>query len=495
MKKSIIITALLCIVSMLVIDKSDTAYNGIWIPIAGLGIVSITAVILLVKKRFSVETSVILLFALGFIIRLYYVSYTTLTPDVFVRQHDLRAFGTGEGHSAYIGFFADNGIALPDFDPTSKSQFYHPPLHHFIAGIFMRTMMFLGMDYARAVGSIQFLTLFYSACCMIVSERIFDLSGLKHSGKLIAVAIVAFHPTFIILAGSINNDILSVLWILMAVYGCLKWCENPCIKRILPIAVYIGLGMSTKLSAALIAIPVGIVFLIKLVQAFRLRCAKEYIVQYSIFGAVCIPLGMWFYVRNYIQYQIPFSYVLRLADDSPQYIGFRSVWERLFDFSYRPFDNVFLNNPYYHNSNFFEYNPFAAILKTSLFGEYDYSYISMIVPFCTALFWINAVLVGVSVIAGGYCMLKKDAFPNNIIKVLVLVFHAVTVVQFIIFALEYPHTCSMDFRYIVPTVVMGALYIGIVFERVSCIRAWKMTGISLTAIFCMLSFAVYTILN
>ena len=146
MKKSIIITALLCIVSMLVIDKSDTAYNGIWIPIAGLGIVSITAVILLVKKRFSVETAVILLFALGFIIRLYYVSYTTLTPDVFVRQHDLRAFGTGEGHSAYIGFFADNGKFSSNFRflkpvlPLQKYNFYRWPHFFFVLFLFNNTV-------------------------------------------------------------------------------------------------------------------------------------------------------------------------------------------------------------------------------------------------------------------------------------------------------------------------------------------------------------------
>ncbi len=501
MAKKILLSAVLCIVAMLCIDKTQT-YHEIIFPLAGMTVAGGAALYLGIRHRLSVENIVLLLFAVGFILRVFYISYTTMTPEVFLRQHDMRAFGGSEGHSAYIEFFYRNGFALPDFDPTTKSQFYHPPLHHFLAGMWMKLLTWCGMSYARAVGSIQFLTLFYSCCCMIVSERIFDMTGLKRYGKVLAVAITACHPTFLLLSGSINNDMLSVLWIVLTVYGVLRWLRNPCMKTIIPVAIFIGLGMSTKLSVALVAVPTALVFLVKFIQAFKNKTVRNYITQFCVFGVVCVPLGMWFYIRNYLLYKVPFGYVLRLPDNSPQYLGDRGILERLFDLSENPLGRAFLNNPYYNNSDYFEYNPLVSLVKSSLFGEYDYSYVPMITPFCQALLTVNIILVIISVTAWFYCLAEKGIFSDGTEKLFLLTFQVIMLVNFITFSFQYPHTCSMDYRYIAPTAMIGAGLIGIFAEHsVTKIRSEKLcmsVKISLsvlTGLFCSLSAVVYLLLT
>lgn len=81
----------------------------------------------------------------------------------------------------------------------------------------------LGIDYYAAGENVQILTLFYSSICMVISYKIFRQLGLKGRGLVCAVAIVAFCPTFYIMAGSVNNDILSIAFMLAAVLNTLYW--------------------------------------------------------------------------------------------------------------------------------------------------------------------------------------------------------------------------------------------------------------------------------
>lgn len=497
-KVSCIVTAVLCVLATIMFDKTQD-YVGISFPIIGLLLVGGVGVYLGVNKKLTTQNAILLLFAAGFILRLNYVLYTPLSATTRIRQHDLYQFSGDKGHSAYIEHFYNNGFTLPDFDPTTKSQFYHPPLHHFLAALWMRLLTTFGMSYDRAISSLQFLTLFYSMCCLFFSERIFDKLNLRGWGKAIAVAIVAFHPTFILLAGSVNNDILSVLFILLSIYTTIKWYQEPTVKNILLIALSIGLGMSTKLSVALVAPPIAVVFLIKLISEKKKRF--ENFGQFCVFGCVCLPLGLWFSVRNFIKYKVPFNYVARLSDTSDQYVGFRGIYERLFDYSYNPFDNVFLNRVS-TGSEYFEYNPLVSIVKSSMFGEYNFSDSNeSITTFCRILLVINVIIIVVSLIAMIYCCLKKNAVFDKTMKLFIAFYYLLIFGNFIVFSFQYPHTCSMDYRYIVPTLVIGALFIGMLVEKIkeksnsNASRIINYSIISLTSLFCLFSAIVYIMLG
>lgn len=497
-KKSFLLSALACLFSTFIFNKSQ-GVNSLSIVIVGLALVVGTAVFLAVNKKLTARNVLILLLISGFLLRLDYVLYTTITSTSRVRQHDLFQFGGEKGHSAYIEHFYNNGFKLPDFNPTTKAQFYHPPLHHFIVALWMRLLTTFGMSYERAISSIQYLTLFYSCCCMFVSERIFSKLNLRGVGLNIAMAIVVFHPTFIILAGSINNDILSVLFILLAIYTTLRWYQESTVKNILLIALSVGFGMMTKLSVALIAFPIALVFLIKFVNAKKEMFS--YFTQYCAFGCLCIPLGMWFSIRNSIKYKVPFNYVMRQSDTSDQYIGFHSLYERLFDYSYHPFSNVF-ENMGGEAADYYEYNPFVAIIKTSIFGEYNYtSKNEFIVTPCRILLYINMALIALSLIAFVYCLVKKSDFLDRTQKIFFAFYQILLFLNFIVFSFEYPHSCSMDFRYIVPTLVIGAMFIGIFVEQCrkqskkSFSNAVMGVSIGLTSLFSIFSTVVYIMLG
>lgn len=499
-KLCVMLNALLCIISTVVFDKSKNM-NGVNLPIFGLVLIAGITIYLGINKKLSSQNIVFLLFLAGFLLRLNYVLYTPLSETVRVRQHDVYKFGGDVGHAAYIEHFYNNGYTLPDFNPTTKAQFYQPPLNHIIEALWMRILTTFGMSYTRAIGSLMFLPLFYSSCCMIVSERIFSKIGLRGTGKIIPLSIIAFHPTFIILAGSINNDTLSVLFSLLAIYATVVWYKDSTTKNILFIALYIGLGMSTKISVALIALPIASVFLMKLIM--EKKNLYQNIGQYCVFGCVCLPLGLWFPLRNLIKYKISLTYVPRLSDTSDQYVGFRSAFERLFGFEDNPFNNVFLNKVA-NGDDYFEYNPFVSLIKTSLFGEYNYSLTNEgITPFCRILLILNIILIIVSVAAFIYCSVKKSDFLDTSTKVLFGFCQIILFVSFVQFSLKYPHTCSMDFRYILPTLVVGAMFIGIAYEQIKLTFGSKKTLINiikysisgLTAVFCLFSALVYIILG
>lgn len=494
------IIAVVCIISTILFDKTKTM-GGATFPVMGLLAVAFCAVVLAYEKKLTTQNAVILLIAAGFVLRLNYVIYTPLSETSRIRQHDLYDWGGERGHSAYIEHFYNNGFTLPDFDPTSKAQFYHPPLHHLLAAMWMRILTTFGMGYSRAIGSIQFLTLFYSSCCMIVCERIFTKLRLNGAGKIIAMSIVAFHPTFILLAGSVNNDILSILFTLLSVYTALRWYDDPTTKNILYIALSIGLGMSTKLSAAVVAIPIALLFLLKLIE--EKKKIYDNILQYCIFGVVCIPLGLWFSIRNAVRFKIPFTYVAKMSETSDQYVGDRTISERLFELA-EPLKNVFINR-ISTGGDYYEYNLVAAIFKSSLFGEYNFANTNeSITGACRFLLVFNIILILLSVAALVYYIIKGGEQTSKNPRIFIIFYQIFLFIYYIKFCFDFPHDCSMDYRYIVPTCVMGAFFIGsfvqLLSNKLSAKNKNAALGLkycvgSLAALFCLGSSIVYIMLG
>lgn len=494
-------SAVLCVLATILFDKTKNL-NGLGFSIFGLSVVAAVTLYLAVTKKLTTRNIILLLFAAGFVIRMNYVLYTYLTSTSRVRQHDLYKFGGDKGHSAYIEHFYNNGFSLPDFNPTTKAQFYHPPLHHFLSALWMRLLTTFGMSYERAISSLQFLTLFYSMCSLVIFERILDKLKLRGIGKIIPIAIIAFHPTFVIFSGSVNNDNLATLFTLLAFYAALAWQSDSTMKNIMLIAAAVGLGMSTKLSVALIAPAIAVVFLDKII--YDGKNFVRHMQQFTAFACVCLPLGLWFYIRNAVKFDVPMTYVPRLSDTSDQYIGYHTVYERLFDFSYHPLKNVFLNRIVNGEGEYFEYNPFVAIIKTSVFGEYDFTnQFSGITPFCRILLVLNIILIALSLAAAIYCVVRKSSFMNTIERIFIVLFYVITIASYFKFAFQYPHTCSMDYRYITMTCVIGSIFIGMAIEQIkidfpkkdNIIKPIRYSVIGITSLFCAASALVYVLLG
>ena len=230
-----------------------------------------------------------------------------------------------------------------------------------------------GISNAAAQESLQTLSLFYAMAIVITAYRILRHFRLEGMALYVPLAVVAFHPSFILFSGSINNDALSVVFILGAVLWTLKWYEKQTWEGIVKIALCIGLGMMTKLSAAMVAIPVAAVFLVVLARQLRQRNWRI-LGQLGGFAVICFPLGLWYPVRNLVRFGVPLTYVQEMPENSVQYLGEQLFLSRILDFSPHQVASVFEQWVQRTGGSYNEYNPLIALLKNAMFGEYINEY-------------------------------------------------------------------------------------------------------------------------
>ncbi len=472
-----LLTALLTVVTPL-LNSSVTVY----LLMAFILVLSLVMVVF--KSKIITRKAIIILFVVGLILRLVYVLYTGVTE----RQHDVELFGSGIGHSGYIEYYFNNFIKLPRFDVREVWQFYHPPLHHIICAAFMKVLTFCGMNYATACESLQMLSFLYSALTMLVCYKLFSSLGLKGTSLISAFAIITFHPTFIVFSGSINNDPLSVLFMLLAIYYSVRWYMDSTCKNIIKIALCVGLGMFTKLSAWMVAPGIAFLFLYALITKNNNIQIKQYIIQFLIFAVICVPIGMFWSIRNYVLYNVPITYIPMLAQDNPQYVGDVSILNRLFDFNPSQFKSVFdmWGDPY------FEYNPTIGLLKTAMFGEWindsNYPTISLC---ATVLFWLGVLLCILSVVALFIVFVKR--WRKSPIVVSLLILFITIVIMYYYFCIAYPFTCTQNIRYAVPLIPIGAFGLGCAVNISN--KYLKISLIALVSLFCFFSLITYFLIG
>jgi hypothetical protein len=169
-----------------------------------------------------------------------------------------------------------------------------------------------------------------------------------------------------------------------------------------------------------------------------------------------VPLALWWQIKNFICFDTPLTYVPALSVNSDQYIGHYSFFQRLFTgFS----DTVFVQWQY-KGAGVNEYNPLIALLKTSMFGEFTLfdSTDFLGQGFCVLLFGIHLLLVGFSVYAGVRCMVRHRKSP---VAWAFVVIWLTVMVSYLQFCFAYPQVCTQNFRYAVPTLLCGAVAIGV----------------------------------
>ena len=270
------------------------------------------------------------------------------------------------------------------------------------------------------------------------------------------MTIVCLHPTFIILSGSYNNDMLSVLFMLLSLLFAIKWYNKSSLTNIIPIAVFVGFGMMTKLSAWMVATPITIIFLSVLIK--NIKKPIYLIVQYIIFGVICIPLGIWWSIRNFIKFDVPIAYIM-----DPQVVEMSvkdiPVTTRLFDFSFfqfkYPFEAFKQSGAPYN-----EYNPLIGLFKTSLLDEKTF-YLSKFTNFAITSLLLMVVLISIiSFIGFCYTIISKKVDIDIPIKIAFSIFFITIMTSYYIFCFKFPYVCTENIRYCIPIIPMLAMGLG-----------------------------------
>lgn len=400
-----------------------------------------------IEKRLNSSRLLVALIVSGLVLRIGYVLYTPYN----LRGHDIGTF-IGYQNVAYIAMIFLHG-RLPS---TNIGLFYHPPVAFFLDAMAMKAFAFFtpGKGLTYWMEAAKLVPAFASCSMLIVCNRLFQELGLSRQAVVIAMAVLAFHPTFFILSSSINNDMLMIFFVAVSLLYTVKWYKSKTICNILILAVTIALATTTKVSGVLVALLTAVVFLKTLLQKQPLGSRRKLTGQFALFALVCLPLGLWYAVRNALLFGQPFSYVLPMSTKSALYIGWHSLTSRFLSFPIGDLFRNFFCNPYG------DYNIWVYLVKCSMFGEFSFN---TGYPFAGPLLVCNLILIVLSLAAMIWILLARDV--SRLTRFMLGGLWFLQMGSFLLFNLKYPFGCTMDFRYIVPTLISGAGFLGLAADR------------------------------
>ena len=451
-----------------------------------LGGVLLCGFILLVrvlsKKCASrMEALISAIIAAGIVMRVGYMLYTSFT----MRGHDIGTFDD-DGHFGYMYQIFSTGT-LPQ---TNTYQFYHPPFAHIVQVLVVKGFSWfrLGADTISLFEAAKLVPCFASCAVLWVCRSLCREVKLSGRATAIALAIIAFQPTFFIYASSVNNDSLMLLFFMIAVLYTIRWVKAPTMKNILFIALAIGFGMMTKLSAAAVALFTAPVFIAVFLKSWKEMKAGKIFGQFVAFAGVCAPLGLWYPVRNMLKFGQSFGDVFTLSTTSELYSGDYSFAQRFLSF---PVDQLF--NPLYCHP-YGDYNLWVYTLKCSVFGEFTFGQPDALAALLIAA---NLIVILLSLAAMMYVMIRCKE-TNKFARFGLFWLWLVQMASFIVFNIRFPFGCTMDFRYIVPTAIVGAIYMGIAMDyiknkRKAAANAAFIVGIAAIALYGVASVLFYAV--
>ena len=415
-------------------------------------LIAVFLVLFVFRKLVDITESASILL-LGIMLKTSYVLYTA----IWTRQHDVVDFGTGEGHAGYIEYIYEH-LTLPSGDPRAKWAFFQPPLHHIIAGAWMRFCAHFGLAARQLQENVQLLPLFYISGVTILTFFIVKELKLKSWGTRIVLYIVCFHPALILMSGSINNDALSLFLAVLAVYLVILWYKDPSYKLTVMLALSIGLSMMAKLSGGTVAPAVAAIFILKLIK--DKDNILRYIPKFLVFGVIVFPLGIWWEVKNMIKYGMPFNYIPAVGEQLNA-----SMVSRLFDIRTRSVYPCLISN----GDGYDEYNVFVTLLKTALFDDANLGLESSGINLFAVMLFIAALILAVISLIATVLVLKDKKGVYEMAfeyKLLFGVLYISLIISYFSFALGSNNYSAMNFRYIALLIIVEAVFLGVFADAV-----------------------------
>lgn len=445
-------------------NRIDNNFVTFALMIAGFICILVIGLVMGRKGKLTDDKLIFLLFAAGFWIRLCYVLYT----HVEVRQNDVGIFREGtfanmHSHADYMLYIRDH-LRLPEVDVKGYGQFYHPPLHYIICALFIRLYELFLPAGTHNYECVQTLTLIYSFGAQYYMFRTIRHLGVKGKALVNAALLLAAFPSLTLFAGSVNNDILSLMLFFAGFYYGLRWYGEGKMRDIVISALCVGFGMMTKLSIGLIAAPLGFLFVVRFVKDVKAKKGLRSLGQLVLFIVIAAPLGLWYSIKNFVRYGTPFGYVIRVNSIYMDISRF-SVKDRLFGFYGFPIEDYFVNTG---SDGEQDYNIFITQIKTMLF-EYENCRDDMLMTM-TGYFLLLVTLILVALVFVGlvYVLvtIKKRGVAAEELALLIL--FVTEVVAAVIFSLNYPHVCSQDFRYDFPALLTAVYCIAGLSDSKAC---------------------------
>lgn len=360
--------------------------------------------------------------------------------------------GDTEGRHIHYIMHIYNNWNLPS---KIIGQFYHPPLHHFILAVWLKTLDLISNNNIFKLESMQIVSLIYSVISIIVFYKI--LKELKIKNKILPILLFSFYPIFVFFSGGLNNDGLLTLFSLICLLYLLKWRKNQTYKNTILGAVSIGLGAMTKSSMFVMVVPSIYVF-IKVLKEYvdNDKKIKKLLIELIIFCIIVFPLGFGFHIYR-----------------GGKSLGIIAPYERF---------NV-KNRTIYERFGFFnpfkvrEYNIWNSTFFTSIsYGKTNYNLLA---------FWIVGLDLAL-IVNWIYLFLKSK--KNDIL----ILTNITWWISYIYLFIEMPYITSINARYIMIPSIIGIIDIA---NGLDCIdnKLLKIEVYTVTSLICLFS-ALYIVL-
>ncbi|SFB95880.1 hypothetical protein [Butyrivibrio sp. YAB3001] len=436
------------------------------------------------KKNPSSPATPYLIMLASFIFRAFYVSMIS----IYKNQHDGGTPFTA-GHLGYITYYINNN-AFPNFDVSKVDQFWHPPLHYFLTANFLKAAWYLFPAQNGNYEIAQALPLLYVTLSIYLIHRSLRLLFPDDQrASNIALLFAAFQPSFLFRSATINNDALATLLTIAPLYVLLHLIKADMAEydffnqraiflsengkygfhlisklriskffHIFLMMLFFILGMWTKKSVMLIAVPIGLVFLY---EAFNGQ--KKNLITAIVLFVITLPISLGWYIWMYLKWNIPFNFVWNLEkpDMAMGYIQGLSPLYRILDFSpaHFKYHYVFAGS----NVNAIDINPLTLLIKTSANDLWIWSYVDGKVMKLSYIILLLRILFTV-IFAASLIILIADRRNKPIThiknKLAIVSFTITSLVSFYVFAFQNPYICSMNYRYIEPIILCEAIFVG-----------------------------------
>lgn len=411
-------------------------------------------VILKLLKIYTPKIGVIFSFLIITVVAL---SYNCYSP-YWSRQHDSRSFDSPEngGHFGYIGYIFSNN-KLPSGSPIGIWCFYNPPLFYIISTIVMKVVVAIKDSVDIGFEVVQLFSFAYTVIFNIYVYRILKEINIKKS-IIPLLFFVGLSPAMIIMSGSINNDILSIALSTMAIYYTIVWYKKDSLKNLIKIALTISLAIMTKISVALIAIGIAVVFLNKVIK--NRKDFIRYLKHFTIFALIALPIGLWYPVKNLVLYDVPITYVQSVDESNSANISRYSVFDRFFKINDNHLDTINIDM----SAENAEYNLYTTTLKSFIIDEHiEYEENKILKFVILALFYVSIAISIIYLINIIYALINRKKLDNWMY--LFLLIGILQIGSYINFCFGFPFTFTMNFRYIVPTLITYSAITGTVSDK------------------------------
>ena len=483
------------------------------ILIFGIVLICIIAIIfiyLLINKRISFLLGLVTIFSIAFIIRLIYMGYC---DAIFRNQHDVWSdYNVGHLSITFSLFYTGK---VPELfkDFNMSYQLYQFKTSHAIFAGWMQIMkLFVGNNDYVLYQSLKIISTAMSMGIVILTYYILKELGLTKRALIFGLLTTISFPTLVLLGANTNNDTCLIFFTYLSMYFAIKFYKKQSWFNIILLAISIGLTISTKLSGALIALPIGVMMIYLFFKSIKCANFKQLIIYYVVFIAICFPLAFsWAYLNHKI-YGYPLTYVWQVTNNNLMVNENITFFDRYLFINFKTlFDHPFV----ILSGQRQDYNFFEFLLKTQLFGEwslpnnlYDAAYLMLglnfgfvIVLFFIAAYFIIKLLIkheynklsfylaplvisfgasaifgsdldkviGLSIIIVGvllyvYWLSNKKRFYSPAFLAVISIY-AIYVVSYTYFNMKEPFTCTMDFRYMIPMLLVISYFFGVYLDK------------------------------